>query len=658
MIRFLQTPGKAKKIVLGGLLLIICAAMVITLVPGGILGDAFGYGGSPNSVAKVGDQEITVQEVDQLARQLGRQQFPKGFPAQFLPFMRQRAADMLILQKALVTEAQRMGFTATDDELREALRRIPELFPNGQFVGQEAYENFIVQNTNLSVPEFERRMKQDLLINKLRNAVEAGLSVTDAEIQKQYRRENTKVKFQYAVLTLDKIKKEIQPTEKELREFYDKNKQQYVNSIPERRKAEYVVIDTTKLREQVQVTPEELQRYYAQHQDEYRVPERVLVRHILIKTPAPGPDGKVDEKAVDAARQKAESLLAQIKKGANFAELAKKNSEDPGSKEEGGSLGWIQRGRTVPEFEQSAFSLPKGETSGVIRTTYGFHILRVEDKQQAHLKPLEEVKAQIEPVIASQKAGDRAESLARTVQTQARTSSLEQAAKQHGLTVVTSGLFTRTDTLPGLGSPPELMNAIFGAGERARAEMVSTPQGYAIFNVLEVKPPSTPSFEEAKSRVEEDFKNQRADQMLAQKTQQLSDQARSAHDLKQAAKAVGAEVKTSDLVGPNSQVPEIGSMSGPAEVAFEMKAGEISGPIHTGRAGVVLALVEKQEPPAEQLAASRDRIRDTLLQQKRGEYMELFVSNLRDRMEKEGKIRINQQVMNQIAKPAGQAAGD
>lgn len=663
MIRFLQTPGKTKKIVLGGLLVIICAAMVITLIPGGILGDALGFGTPQgNILAKVGDEEVTVAEVQQTARSMGRQQFPRGFPSQFLPFLMQRAADQLIMQKAMIAEAHRMGFKVTDEELRDELQHGPfaqVLFPNGSFAGQETYENFLQQQFNLSVSQFERLLKSDLLIRKLRATVEGPISISDQDIADAYQRENTKVKFDYAVLTLEDVEKQIHPTEAELKGYFDKNKQAYANAIPEKRSARYVVIDTAKLQRQVQVTPQELQAYYNQHQDQYRVPEQVNVRHILIKTPAPGPDGKVDEKAAQAAKQKAEDILKQIQNGADFAELAKKYSEDPGSKDKGGSIGWIQRGQTVPEFEQAAFSLGKGQTSGLVRSTFGFHIIRVEDKQQAHVKPLEEVKAQIEPALAAQKVSTQVDALANKVENQARAQGLDKAAKDNGLEVLSAGPFARTDSVPGLGNAPEFMSSVFAAHDKNPPEMVHVPQGYVIYQVTQVEPARTPSFDEIRARVEQDYKGERARTMLAQKTQELSDKARSMHDLKKAAKEVGAQVKASELVGVNSQVPDIGALTGPAAAIFDMKKGDISGPIATGRAGVVASLLEKQEPPPEQLAAAKDRLREQLLQEKRNQYLEVFVANLRDRMEKDGKIRINQQEMKRITTPtSGNESGD
>src|ERR1051325_10389528 len=186
MIRFLQAPGKTKKIVLGGLLVIICGAMVITLIPGGILGDAFGFGRPEGNVlAKVGDQTVTIREVQDTARQMGRQQFPRGLPQQFMPFLMQRAAQSLIVQKAMIAEAHRMGFTVTDAELRDELQHGPfgaTLFPGGNFVGQAAYEGFIQQNFQTSVENFEALLKSDILIRKLRAAIEGGVTVSDKDL--------------------------------------------------------------------------------------------------------------------------------------------------------------------------------------------------------------------------------------------------------------------------------------------------------------------------------------------------------------------------------------------------------------------------------------------------------------------------------------------
>jgi peptidyl-prolyl cis-trans isomerase D len=390
--------------------------------------------------------------------------------------------------------------------------------------------------------------------------------------------------------------------------------------------------------------------------DEYRVPEQVEVRHILIKTPPPGPDGKVDPKAVDAAKQKAEDILKQLHAGADFSKLAEKESQDTASAKNGGSLGWIQRGQTVPEFEKVAFSLPKGSTSGIVQTSYGFHIIHVDDKQDAHVKPLSEVAAQITPLIAQDKAAQRAQNLADTVESAARSQGMEKAAAQNNLQVTSTDFVSRNDALPGLGPSPEFMDAIFSASQNAPPDMTNLRQGYVVYQVTAVKPPQTPTFEQIRSRVESEFVNQQATAMLAQKTQELADRAHALHDLKKAAKEEGATLKTSDSVTRKDQVPDVGAMSGQASVVFTMKPGEISGPINSGTSGAVLSLVDKQAPSQDDFQKQKDQIREQVVQQKRDQMLQLFVTNLREQMEKAGKIQINQQVLKQLTTPRNEAS--
>jgi len=655
MIRFLQTPGPTKKIILGGLLLVVCVMMVITLVPGGMFGDYFGRDlSTAGVVAKVGSEDISLQQVAQRARMIGKQQFRGNVPPTLMPFLMQRAADSMITLGALAYEADRMGLGVSDSELADYLHQgqFGQLFfPDGKFIGQDQYENFVQGQWGLSVVQFEKELKDQIAQQKLLSTVSAAATVSDKEIQEQVKKDGTKVKFEYAVLTLDDVKKQVKVTDVELKAFYDQNKQQYQNSIPEKRKVRYILVDTAKVSASLPVTQADLQAYYNQHQDEFRIPETVTVRHILIKTPTPGADGKVDPKGVEAAKAKADDIQKQLKAGGDFAELAKKYSDDPGSAQNGGLLPPITRGRTVPEFEQAAFNTPKGQTTDIIRTSYGFHIIRVEDKQNARVKPLDEVKAQIEPAIRQQKGAALAQSSANSVENAARTAGLDKAAADKGLLVFTTDLVAQNEPLPGIGVSQELSNSIFAAKKGDAPAMTQTPQGYAIYQVTEIQAPQTPTFEQIKTQVEDQFKAQRAQMLLAQKTQELSDRAHAEHDLKKAAKELGATVKTSDLVNGTAQVPDIGAMSGAANVAFGMEVGQISGPLQGGAtSGFVLAVLEKQEPTPEEAKVAWDRAKESLLEQKRQALEGLYVQNLREKLEKEGKIKINKTEMERMSR--------
>ncbi len=660
MIRFLQTPGPIKKIILGGLLTMISVFMVITLVPGFGNTDFFGSAPSRGVVAKVAGTDITTQEVQRQAREMVRQQFPRGGTqaAMLLPFFASQAAQQLIQRQAIIAEAERLGLRAGDEDVRDELqhgRYAGTFFPGGNFIGQTAYEE-LLQEHDLTVTLFERGVKEDVLIDKLRSLIAGSATVTDAEIRQKFEKENTKIKFDYAVLRKDDILKGLHPADAELKAYYDRNKATYNNSIPEKRKIKYVLIDAAKIKGEMQVSPQELQGYYDQHRDEFRAPEQVNVRQILIKTPLPGSDGAVDQKGVDEARKKAEDVLKQLKAGGKFEDLAKKYSEDPSGKN-GGSVGWIKRGGfPVPEVDKAAFALAKGGTSDVINAGYAFVILRIDDKQDAHQKTLAEVKDQIDPLVKQQKAQQAADSAASTLLAQARAGGLDKAAAAKAMPVVATDFIGRTDSLPGLGSSPQFTDAVFSAAEKSPPDQVVVPQGFAVYELVAIKPPATPTFEEIRSRVETEFKNERAGTLLTQKTQELSDRAKADHDLKKAAKELGATMKTSDFVLPDGQVPDIGSMSGAASVAFNLKPGEISGPVDSGNTGAVLEILQKQEPTDQDFTAKQDQIRDALVQSKQAELFGLFMANLREQMEKSGKIKINEQEMKTLTKQ--QAEGD
>lgn len=656
MIRFLQTSSAFKKYFLGAILIVICISMAWYLVPS-FTGQGMGVSTVP-TVATVSGQDITVAEVQRQARQMLDQQGSRlgAQAAMLLPYFTGQAADQLINEKVLLYEANRMGFRASDQDVREFLHRgqIGEtLFPNGNYAGDEVYQDF-ASRLGFTIPQLEQAIKDDIVVNKLRATVAGTASISDAEVKQQFEKQSTKVKFDYAVIKKDDLMKSIKPAESELKAYYDRNKQTYVNSIPEKRQLKYVVIDNAKLLSQTQVTQQDLESYYDQRRDNYRVPGQINVRQILIKKPLPGADGKVDQKAVEQAHAKADDVLKQLKSGGSFADLAKKDSEDAETAKNGGSLGWIQPDAfPVEAVSKAVAALPKGGTSDVIDAGYAFVILHVDDKQEAHVRTLDEVKAEIEPQIKQQKAGQAAQSLADQVLSAAKSSggSLEKAAASKGLQVISTDFVTSKDALPGIGSDPQFTGSVFSQTVNAPPEELPVHQGYAIYQVTAVKPPATPTFEEIKSRVEDEFKNERAAQDLQQKTQELSDRAKSEHDLKKAAKELGAAYKTSDFVLPDGQVPDIGAMTGGAGVAFTLKPGEVSGPINNGNVGAVLSVVNRQAPSDQEFVAKKDQVRDGLTQQKQAEAFGLFVADLRESMQKAGKIKVNQQELDALTKP-------
>ena len=650
MIRFLQTQGRVQRVLLVGFLSIVCIMMVVTLVPGGVLGDFGGRGVGANSVAKVDGQDVTNQEVDLVARNMMQQ---RHIPDQFKSYILSQAVDAVIMQKVYLHEAKRLGLAATDEDLRYEMQHgglAQALYPNGAFIGADKYRDLVATQFNLTVQQFEQEVRDQLTMRKLRAVIGAGVFVSNTEVHDAFVKVKTKVKFDYAVLSVADLLKSVTVDDSEMRAFYEKNQQQFANAIPEQRKIKFVMIDPARLPNPAKASNDELQGYYRQHAAEFRIPESVAVRHILIKLPLPGADGKLDAKQSEAAKAKAQDVLNQIHKGGDFATLAKKYSDDVATAKDGGSVGQLVQGSgTAPEIEKVAFGLAKGQSSDLIKTSYGFEIIRVDDKVSAHARSLEEVRGAIEPIVMAQKNQKITEQLAHTVEGQAKSNGLDKAAASNSLSAQESGFITRNDSLPGIGAAPEFTDTIFNAKAKAAPVAIPLPRGFAVVQVTEVKPSATPAFEQVKDRLAVELKQQKAQSMLAQKTQELADKAHVSHNLREAAKAVGATVKTSELVAADGQVPDLGQVASTAPQVFEMKPGDISQAINLGQKGAVVALVEKQIPSDGEFAAVKDQIKASLLDRKRSEAEEVFIASLRARLEKEGRVVVDKKKVEALA---------
>jgi Parvulin-like peptidyl-prolyl isomerase len=648
MIRILQQDNRFIKIIFAVIITLACGTMVITLVPGIFDNtDSAGPNGTyatvrgPGVIGRFVGEAIPIKEtdVDQLAqRQLQQQHLPDFL----MPYMTQRAGQVLVQRAILKREADNMKLQVSDEDLRNELRTGPfaqYLFPNGQYIGDDGYMNFVQSNFETSRSDFESKVKSDMELTRLQALITGGVTVSDAAVREAYRVQGTKVKFDYAVISTDDLSKTINPSDAELQAFFKSNQARYATAVPETRKIEYVAFDASNLPGgKPQISDAEVQAYYNQHQDEYKVQDQVKVRHILIAVPQ-GADAKTDA----AAKAKADDLLKQIKAGGNFAELAKKNSDDPGSKDQGGELGWLDRGKTVPEFDKTAFSLAPGQTSGVIKTQFGYHILQVEDKKTAHERPLAEVKPEIVPVLEQQKAGAAEQTFATQLSADAKKEGLDKAAAAKGLHVVTTDYISKDGVIAGLSDGTALLAQAFAAAKGAAPAAVSTGNGFAIFQVEDVKAAHAPDFADYKSHILDDFREQQLPQLLATQLNKLDDRAKVLNDLKKAAAEMNIPVKTSDFVGKDGQVPDLGAMSGPGAVAFTLPKGAISGPINAGRVGVVLTVLDKQEPTADDIAKNFDKMRAQLLGERQDEIFRVYMGSLMQKYEKGGAVRYSKQ---------------
>jgi peptidyl-prolyl cis-trans isomerase D len=644
MIRFLQRDNRLTKALFVVIIAAASVSMVIYLIPG-----LSGQGSSsadtfatiyPHWYSRFlsSGEAISQQRVSQMARQqIQQNHYPDNPMIEGL--LEQRAGQQLVQQKILLIEADKLGIRATDDDVRQYLRTGPSgqvLFPNGQFIGADVYARLIADRFNISVKDFEEQVKQDIIVRRLQALITSGVTVGDQEIRDTYRKGNIKIKFDYAVIASDELRKTINPSDGELQGFFQKNAARYGSAVPEERKIAYFAFTPNELPGGApKPSQQEIKQYYDAHQSEYSVPEQARSRHILIKV-AVSADAKTDA----AAKAKAEALANQIQGGANFADLAKKNSDDPGSKDSGGELGFTQRGRMVPAFDNAIFTQKIGETK-IVKTQFCYHIIQVEERQTAHTQQLNELLPTIQATLVRQKAAAAEENYARALTVEATKNGLEKTAAAHHLQLVTTPLLNSQGVISSLPDGSAIMTKAFQAKQGDQAQYASTGEGFAIFQVAAIAPAHTPNFADFKSHILEDFRDEHLPALLGQKTKDLADKAHSMNDLAKAAKAVGATVKTSDLVGLSGQVPDFGQVGQVAPQLFDLAPGSISGAINAQRTGVVVKLLDKQEPSADEISKNFDQTRDQILAERRNEAFSVFMSGVLGDYKKHNRIKLN-----------------
>jgi peptidyl-prolyl cis-trans isomerase D len=645
MIRLLQQDSRLMKWLFAVIIGFAAITMVITLVPGifdnGATNDAsvFATVKEPGYFGRVFGENTPIKtvEVNQMAaRQLQQQHLPE----QFMPYLVPRAGQILVQRAILKHESDRLNLQVSDDDLRNELRTgvfAQYLFPGGNYIGDDAYINF-VQNAfggQLSRADFESQVKGDMELNRLQALITGGVTVSDAAVKAAYLKDGTKVKFDYVVISADDVRKSINPPDAELEAFFKKNAARYSSAVPETRKIEYASFDASNLPGgKPTVSDADVLAYYNAHKDQYTVKEQVKTRHILIAVPA-GADAKTDA----AAKAKAQDLLKQIRGGASFADLASKNSDDPGSKTQGGELPLYPTSGLDPAYAKAAMALNPGQTSDVVRSQFGYHIIQTEQKQPAHTKSVDEVKTEIVPLLEQQRAGAAEQTFAATLAADAKKNGLDKAAASRGLHVVTTDYVAKDGVIPGLADGSAMLTQAFAEVKGADPASVSTGDGYAVFQIVDVKPAHAPDFATYKAHILEDYREQQVPQLMNAQLNKLEDRAKVLNDLGKAAKEMNLAVKTSDLVGKDGQVPDLGAMSGPGGVAFTLAKGAISGPINTGRSGVVLSVVDKQEPTAEDIAKNFSATKEGLLNQQRDEIFRIYVGELTQKYEKGGAVR-------------------
>ena len=542
--------------------------------------------------------------------------------------------NSMIDEQLALSEAERKGIRVTNEELAQAIIAIPVFNENGQFIGEDRYKQILrANNPPLTVGEFEEGLRKSMLVNKLRSTLTDWMAISDSELEKIYRERNERVKVQVVALTADAFRGKVNVTDADVASYYDAHKAEY--RVGEQRKVKYLLLDTQVARLKLEVTQDEVKRFYDQNPDMYRTPEQVRASHILFKT-----QGK-DEAAV---RVQAEDVLKQVKNGGDFAALAKKYSEDEGSKASGGDLDYSPRGRLVPEFETAAFSMKPGETSDLVKTEYGFHIIRVTDHKAETTRSLDEVRPQIQERLLGEKTSTEVTRQAAQIGTVKSPADMDKAAATVGLKVQESEFFTRSQPIGGLGVAPEAADRAFALKDGEVAGPLDTPRGPVFVTVTGKKDPYVPMLDEVRERVRNDAIREKASELSRARANEIASALSAAGDFSAAAKAQGLEAKESQLLTRNSPLPDIGVNAEVDKAAFALPVGGTSGPIATSDATVIVRVVERADVKPEEYRRAREAFRATLLEERRGKFFNSYLDQARER----AKIQRNTEVMQRI----------
>ncbi|HEY2544448.1 MAG TPA: peptidyl-prolyl cis-trans isomerase [Candidatus Acidoferrum sp.] len=618
------------RIFLGVIVLILSGGMLLYLVPTGPGSTQL----ATDTVAKVGDQTITVADIRQQLNQIKQ---TNQVPPMLEPYYAQRILQQLLLEKEMEYEAGQLGIRVSNDEIADRIRLIlPAAFNGGTPIAPDQYAALVQQRTQMSVSQFEDTVRQGMLQEKFQKLVTDGISAGPAELQEEFIYRNEKVKLDYVYIKPEDLLAKITLSDAEINAAYEKNKAKY--QVPEKRVVRYAIVDVNQIRQGMQISDDQLKAQYQKNIQDYQVPNRVHVEHILLMT-VNKPDAEVEE-----IKKKAEDILSQAKKGSNFEDLAKKYSEDPGTKDKGGDLGWIIQGQTVPEFEKAAFSLPKGSISDLVKTQYGFHILKIIDKESAHTKPFDEVKDSIRtPLLLSEadkKAADIADKLGQAIR-QSNKVSLDDLAQQYHLTVGETRPVAATDPLLELGNSQDVKvsDSIFRLRQGDLSLPIHTDRGYLVLSVKQVLPSHQGTLDEVRDKVVAELKQQKASEEARTKADQLVAKAKAGEKFDAAAKSLGLDPKVSDDFARAGSISNVASGKQLA-AAFRLKAGEVGPPLNLGANWLVYTVVDKQEPKPEDFDKQKKEITDAVLQNKRSIAFEAFRTALEARLKKEGKLQM------------------
>ena len=606
---------------------LVVLAFVFLYVPGFL--DETAVTGMPNNVlAKVGEHEITVAQFRQVyLAQL--QQYRLQTSGEISEeVLRSLGIDRQILQSlineyAALSEAERLGLSVSDAEVRERILSMPDFQENGQFIGEQRLQQILrLGSPPRTLIQYQEDVRSAILLQRLQALITKWITVSDEDVAEEHRRRNEKVKVEVVAFRGDDYREQVEVTDEDVQLLYDEESIAY--QVPEKRKLRFLLIDEPAIFESITPTEAELKQYYDSNISQYSTPIQVRPSQILLRTEG------AEEADVQA---RAEALTTEARGGADFAELARQHSDDEETAANGGDLGLLDRGFMLPELEAVAFDLDVGAVSDPVRSSFGFHIFTVTERQDESTQPLDDVRATIANTLKQERAASRSSALAQAISAEVSTpEDLERAASARGFEVQESGFVAPGEPILGLGMAS---NVSAQASQMELGEVagpLSTPTGPAFITIVDRQDPFIPPLEDVRAEVREEVLSRKALTLAREKATEAAASLREADDFAEAARAAELGVGTSELITRGSAFPEVGSNAALEAVAFELPIGGVSDAIEVGNATAVVHVVERQDVTPAELEESRETLRGELLQNRQNQFYGSYMTGVQEQL--------------------------
>ena len=610
-------------------LVLIIASFVYFYIPAFRSGEP----GSPGeSLTVVGGLPISVGEfersyLDQRRRleQMAQRRLDDATLRSFR--LEERVLDGLISDRLVRIEAQRLGLSIDDEAVARYIAGMPAFQESGRFVGAAEYRRRLGAQ-GLNTQDFEASVRTSLLRQRLVELVGDGASDSPAAAEREFRRRSEQIKLEYVLVDAARYRPEVQIGESEVQAQFDAHKEAY--RIPEKRVVSYLLVDTRSLESRVSVTDHDIDAYYQEHKEEFRQQEQACASHILVKVKS---DSNPDGHPEDAARRLAQGLLDEVNKGGDFAAIARRASEDKGSASRGGDLDCFPRGRMVPEFDQEAFSLSAGQTSGLVRSPFGFHIIRVTSRQEEALLPLARVKDRIRQQVLAQRVQALAEEKAQAIaEALRRGKSLAEAGQPQGFDVQKSVPLARGESLAPLDSQLLVARAFELKAGAVDREPFLVSGGVAFIGLPEVQPSRLPELAQVVERVRADLLEQKAFERAREAAQQLASQAE-AQGLEKAATARKLVRKeTAGLVSRGQPLGDLGVGQALEDVAYALPEKTLSQPVRVAAGYAILRVLDKKPFDPVEFEKQKVGLMASLREELSNQMFEAYLSQVRERV--------------------------